>query len=68
MTTTIAPSATMYGPAGDEGGFCHVWRDGRTVCGAPLAADSPGLHAGRTVGGRCSGCGRPRCPDCEVAG
>ena len=50
----------------DEGGLCHYWIDERTLCGVPVAPDSPGLHRGGTdPDGGCTGCGRPRCPTCE---
>lgn len=67
MAATISPAATTYGPGDDEAGLCHLWVDGGTVCGAPVAADSPGLHPGVTADGRCTGCWRPRCPDCVAA-
>jgi hypothetical protein len=64
MTTTIAPTTTTNGPADDGRGLCHRLRDGETLCGAPPARDSPGTHSGDTISGRCTGCGRLRCPDC----
>ena len=71
MVVTDPPmvgTIVLSGPAddADEGGVCHYWLGDQTLCGSPLAPDSPGLHGGGTDGNRdCTGCGRPRCPTCE---
>jgi len=63
--TTAAPEAAHDLRTYDDDDFCHVLvRSGRGVCGAKEACSAVARGAPLRVGMRCSGCGRPVCPDC----
>lgn len=51
-----------------EGGLDEKWchRKGRP-CGSPPNTNGPRPHFGETINGRCNGCGKLVCPDCEFA-
>jgi hypothetical protein len=55
----------------DEAGLCHIVGEyGGTLCGRPVASDSPGIHSAPDIrADTCGGCQRPRCPECrDLAG
>lgn len=68
--STAAPAPPTTGTEladvdADDSGLCHVLdEDGRTLCGWPIAHDSPGVHRGEPSANPCGGCGRPRCDEC----
>lgn len=50
---------------GDE--FCHILNENwtATVCGMPFNGPRSAVHR-YNADDPCSGCGKPRCPDCDA--
>lgn len=54
----------------DDDPWCHVVETpGRTLCGCrDPRPDEPIHHDDDPLGSICTGCGKPKCPDCEWLG